>query len=73
MTKLLEQAIAEIRKLPEQRQNEAAEILLCLVTHDPDSIQLTAEQQAEVARQLEAPARYASDEEVAALFKKRGA
>lgn len=55
MTKLLEQAIAEIRKLPEKRQDEAAEVLLGMAVQDPGSLQLTKRQIAEVKRRLQDP------------------
>ena len=40
MTKLLEKAIAEIRRLPDERQDEAAEILLELAAQDSGEYQL---------------------------------
>ena len=52
MTKRLDQAIAEVRKLPAERQDEAAELLFGLARFDADTLQLTPEQAAEVERRL---------------------
>lgn len=74
MTELFEQAIAKVRKLPDRRQDEAAELLLSLVEHDPATIQLSPEQVAEIERRLNDPTlTYATDEEVDALYRKLGA
>ncbi len=67
MTELLEEAIAKLQDLPSDRQNEVAELLLNMVQGRTD-VQLTPEQVQEVARRLEASARYATHEEVAAFF-----
>lgn len=68
MTELLATAIAKLRTLPGDRQDEAAQMLLNLVD-GPPAIQLTAEQAQEVARRLDAPVpRYSTHEEVAAFF-----
>lgn len=49
MTKLLEDAIAEIRKLPDAEQDRAAELLLALVQdQDAEDYRLTPEQAARV-------------------------
>ena len=70
MTIVLEQAIERIRRLPDARQDEAAEILLSMATQDPDAVQLSVEQEAEVRRRLNTPATYATDEQVAEAFRK---
>ena len=44
MTELLERAIAEIRRLPAQRQDEAAEMLLEMAAQDASDLGLSAEQ-----------------------------
>ena len=67
MTELLERAIAKLQDLPSDLQDEAAELLLDMVERSMDA-QLTADQAQEVARRLEAPAGYATHEEVAAFF-----
>ena len=71
MTKLLDKAIAEVRRLPEARQDEAAEVLLSLALQDPDTIRLTDAQQREVARRLAMGSpEFASKDEVAEIFQK---
>jgi len=50
MTKLLEQAIAKVRELPEDEQNRAAEFLLDFASPDDQRYHLTDEQLAEVRR-----------------------
>ncbi len=68
MTELLERAIAKLQKLPGDRQDEAAQMLLSLVD-GPPAVQLTREQAQEVARRLDTTApRYSTHEEVAAFF-----
>lgn len=69
MTKRLEQAIAKIRALSEDRQDEAAELLLSLAEQDPAGIRLNPEQVAEVSRRLKEPAAYATHADVRAFFK----
>ena len=71
MTERLEEAIAKVRKLPRSRQDEAAELLLSVVEDDPDGLQLTPEQVAEVERRLEQPSRYASNDDVRAFFQRK--
>ena len=66
MTERLEEAIAKARKLPRDRQDEAAELLLSMVQDNPDALRLTPEQVAEVERRLKQPSRYAPHEEVRA-------
>jgi hypothetical protein len=70
MTKLLEKAIAEIRKLPDDRQDEAAEVLLSIASQDPDEYRLSPEQLAGVRERLSAPSDHASEAEVAAAFRR---
>lgn len=75
MTKRLEEAIAEIRKLPDAEQDRAAELLLALAREQEeaaDGYQLTPEQVAEVERIVreidEGTATFVSEEEMAAIF-----
>ena len=63
MTKLLTQAIAAIRALPSERQDEAAELLLNLVQDDPLRVRLSPEQVAEVERRLRDPGSYVTQEQ----------
>ncbi len=68
MTRLLEKAIAEIRKLPSDRQDEAAEILLEIASQDRRDDVLTPEQRADLEERLAGPPDHATDAEVEALF-----
>jgi hypothetical protein len=68
MTKLLETAIAKLRKLPRARQDEAAELLLSMVEQDPETLHLSPEQVAEVERRLGKPADSATHDAVRAFF-----
>ncbi|HJM49907.1 MAG TPA: hypothetical protein QGF63_08650 [Alphaproteobacteria bacterium] len=61
MTKLLDSAIEQARRLPAERQNEVAEILLTVVAQDePEAPRLGEEQTVEVRRR-QANRTYASD------------
>ncbi len=71
MTKRLEQAVAKVRALSAERQDEAADVLLSMVEHDPDSIQLSADQVAEVERRIKNPSGHATHEEVRRFFQKQ--
>ncbi len=73
-SEFLEQAITEVRKLPEARQNEAAEMLLGLVAQDPGSIRLTDAQLRDLSARLSDPnEERATDAEVAAMYQRLGA
>ena len=73
MTKLLDNAIEQARRLPAERQNEVAEILLSVVAQDePEALRLSEEQTMEVRRR-QADRTYASDQEVRAFFARAGA
>ena len=67
MTELLERAIAKLQDLPSDLQDEAAELLLNMVARRT-AVHLSPEQAQEVARRFEAPAGYATHEEVAGFF-----
>jgi hypothetical protein len=73
MTKLLNKAFETLSAMPHDRQDEVARMLLDLAEQDRSHLTLTDEQQAEVEARLKAPADYASDEDVEAFFRKRGA
>ncbi len=68
MSDLLDEVVAKVRQLPRERQDEAAEILLSVVEHDPSDYQLSAEQRAEVRRRLAGPMDHATDAEVEEAF-----
>ncbi len=75
MTKLLERAIAEIRKLPTERQDDAAGMILQMVEQEKAQYRLTSEQRADVERSIrEADAgKFLDEEEIERLYKKYGA
>jgi hypothetical protein len=72
MTRLFEQAIAAVSTLPDAQQDEYARVLLRLVGVDQAPIQLTAEEDADLAKaELEvARGELAADDEIAALWAK---
>ncbi len=79
MTKLLEEAIAEIRKLTDAEQDRAAELLLALAqegTGSGDDYRLTPEQVARVESSLRAiengTMEFVSEEEMAAVWARFG-
>ena len=69
MTERLEEAIAKVRKLPPDRQDEAAALLLSMVDQDSNELHLTPQQAAEVARRLAEPSQYVPHGEVWASFR----
>jgi hypothetical protein len=76
MTKLLEQAIAKARELSEAEQDAIAEALFAHISGEDRHYRLTPEQIADV-NQIRADlrsgrTRFATDEEIAALWKKCG-
>ena len=74
MTKLLEQAIARIRELPDVEQDEAAEMLLSVLSkrdgpvHLDDATLSAVREGSEQARRGE----FVSDEEMSEFFKRHG-
>lgn len=52
MKTLLDEAMRQVRTLPEERQNDLGEILLTLVEQDASSHQLSDEQVREVRRRM---------------------
>jgi len=75
MTKLLEQAIAKVRELPEADQDEAAELLLSVFSRRAEPVRLDDGTRAAVREGLEQARRgeFASDEEMAEFFRQNGA
>lgn len=67
MTRLLEKAIAEVRRLPDERQDEAAEILLALVAQESDDDWLSPEQIADLEERL---ADHATEAEAEAVIRR---
>ena len=76
MSKLLEEAIAQARALPETEQDAAAEALFAAIHRNAPARRLTLEQVEEVRRIQRAirdgTATCATDAEMAALWKKCG-
>jgi len=70
MTKALETAIEKIRKLPPERQDDAAAMLMELA--EQPATYLTPEQAEEVRRSMR-ERDFLSEEEVEALYRKYGA
>ena len=69
MTARLEEAIAKLRKLPRDRQDEAAALLFSMIEEESGALRLTPQQVAEVERRLGEPPQYAAHEEVRAFFR----
>ena len=69
MTKRLEEAIAKLRELPSDRQDEAAALLLSMIDKESEGLRLTPQQAAEVERRRTQPSRYVPHGEVQASFK----
>lgn len=69
MNKRLEDAIARLKSQPDERQQEAAEILFDFLEQDDADLQLSPEQIAEIERRLEEDD-VATDEEVKAFFER---
>jgi hypothetical protein len=74
MTKLLEQAIASLRMLPEGEQDVAARFLLGFANPDAGHYQLTDEQMAEVelAKQEVRAGEIATDVEMVEVWRRFG-
>jgi hypothetical protein len=74
MTKLLEQAIARVQNLPEAEQDEAAEVLLSLVSRFREPVRLDDETRAAIREGSEQARRgeFVSDAEMAEFFKRHG-
>jgi hypothetical protein len=75
MTKLLEQAIAKVRQLPEAEQDEAAEMLLSVISKHGEPVQLDEETRTAIQEGSEQARRgeFVSDEDMAEFFKRHGA
>lgn len=75
MTELLSRAFQELAKLPPERQDELAAMLLDFIVHEREEFELTPEQEAGLKEAIARADRgeFASQEEVDALFRKYGA
>ncbi|WP_291850282.1 hypothetical protein [Bradyrhizobium sp.] len=74
MTKILEDAIAKVRKLPEDRQAYVAQVLEQIAAAGSDPFTVPKEHRAAVLEGLEQveSGEFVNDEEMAALWKKCG-
>lgn len=74
MTKLLHEAFDKVQKLPEAEQDRVAELLLGFAERGQARYRLTDDQAAEVeaARREAREGQFASDDEMAALWRKLG-
>lgn len=74
MTKILEDIIEKVRRLPEDRQAYVAEVLEQIVANDGDLFVVPEEHRAAVLEGLQQAERreFATDQEMAALWKKCG-
>lgn len=70
MTMLLDRAIAKAKALSASRQDEVGAMLLDLVEQDTSVLQLSADQQAEVRRRLNAKPDFVPADEMDAFFRK---
>jgi hypothetical protein len=68
MNRRLEEAIARVEALPDDRQSEAAEVLFAFLDTHVGDIQLTPAQIAEVERRMSDDEPFATDEEVRSTF-----
>jgi hypothetical protein len=68
VNKHLNDAIERVKTLPDDRQREAAEILLGFMEDQDRDIHLTQEQIVEIKRRLSDDEGFASDEEVRAVI-----
>lgn len=74
MTELLEIALAATDKLPPQRQDEVARMILAFAGKDQEAYKLSPEDLASLEPSLAQAERgeYATDEEIAALWTRHG-
>jgi hypothetical protein len=74
MTRLLDEAISRIREMPDSDQDEAARTLLRIISRKTEPVPLDEETRRAVREGLEQARRaeFASDEEIAELFRRRG-
>jgi hypothetical protein len=68
MNKRLDEAIGRLKALPDDRQNEMADLLIDVLDHEADDIVLTPAQIAEIERSLSDEEPFASEAEVKAVF-----
>ena len=67
MNRQLEEVLEQVRALPDERQQEVAEVLLAFLDQHPD-LYLSLEQIAEIKRRAADDGPYATDQEVREVF-----
>jgi hypothetical protein len=74
MTKLLEEAIQKIRKLPKADQDDAAAMLLSVASKNAEAVELDADIRAALkeGRTQASEGKFASDKDMAAFFRQHG-
>ena len=74
MTKLLTRAIKKLSQLPEKRQDELASMLIDVAAQDLHPYQFTKEERKEIEAALREAKRgkFATDDEVAAMWRRFG-
>jgi hypothetical protein len=70
MNQRLEEAIERVRALPDERQQEAAFILLGFLDQQNPDLYLSPEQIAEIERRASDDGPYATDDEVRSVFER---
>ena len=74
MSKMLEEAVAKVRELPEADQDEAAEMLFSVAAKRAEPMTLDEETRAAIREGRDQARRgeFVSDEDMAAFFKRHG-
>ena len=70
MTEILEIAIEKAKVLSSRRQDDVSKMVLAMIEQDSSQLALSAEQQAEVRRRLDAPIDLVPEDEMNAFFRK---
>lgn len=68
MNRQLEEVLEEVRALPDERQQEVAQVLLAFLDQQNPDLYLSPEQIAEIERRAADDGPYATDEEVREVF-----
>ncbi len=74
MSKLMEEAIDRLQKVPSEMQDELARVVLELTGAEPTPYELTPEEEADIVASDRAAARgeFATDEQMRAIWAKHG-
>jgi hypothetical protein len=74
MTRLLEEAVATVTRLPDDRQDELARVLLQLAGYEQPAYILSAEEEADLDASIAAEQRgeFATDDEIRTIWAKHG-